>query len=48
MAATGELDADFDYQLNVNLQTRTEGHFSRDNITDSESLSIPMGEMIAR
>ncbi len=47
MAATGELDADFDYQLNVNLQTQGDGHFSRDNITESESLSMPMQEMLA-
>ncbi|MCP4428006.1 MAG: hypothetical protein GY803_26265 [Chloroflexi bacterium] len=46
MAATGELDADFDYRFNLNLATRDEGHFSSANITDSESLSIPMKEML--
>jgi uncharacterized protein YfaS (alpha-2-macroglobulin family) len=47
MAATGELEADFDYQLNVNLETRTEGQFTQANISNSESLSIPLSEMIA-
>ncbi|MCB9420546.1 MAG: Ig-like domain-containing protein [Ardenticatenaceae bacterium] len=46
MAATGELEADFDYQLNVNLDTRAEGQFTPANITESESLSIPLSEMI--
>ncbi|MEJ2750633.1 MAG: alpha-2-macroglobulin, partial [Anaerolineae bacterium] len=46
MAATGELDANFDYQLNVNLETRSEGQFTPANITNSESLSIPLSEMI--
>lgn len=47
MAATGELDADFEYQLNVNLDTRAEGQFTPANVTESESLSIPLNDLIA-
>ncbi len=46
MLATGELDADFDYRLNVNTETQTEGHFSLENMLDNESLSVPMGELL--
>jgi hypothetical protein len=46
MVATGELEADFDYRLDVNAQTQTEGHFSQQNMTQSESISVPMADML--
>lgn len=46
MAASGELDAGYDYQLNVNTETLVEGQFSSDNITSSEARAIPMDELV--
>lgn len=42
MTATGELDADFSYGLDVNTATMTEGTFTRANITENEQLSVPL------
>jgi uncharacterized protein YfaS (alpha-2-macroglobulin family) len=46
MAATGELDANYDYQLNVNTEPLAEGAFSQANITENESLSVPVRELV--
>jgi uncharacterized protein YfaS (alpha-2-macroglobulin family) len=46
MLSTGELDADFAYQFNVNAQTRSDGRFSRDNIINNESLSVPLKDLV--
>ena len=46
MAVTGELDAEYDYQLNVNAASRLEGRFSRENVTDSAALDIPLRELL--
>jgi uncharacterized protein YfaS (alpha-2-macroglobulin family) len=42
MVATGELEANYDYQLNVNTQPVAEGTFSQANITENEAVSVPL------
>lgn len=46
MAATGELEANYDYNLNVNLQPVTNGRFSTNTITDSRSFSLPISDLL--
>ncbi len=45
MAASGELDADFDYQLNVNSTPFANGTFNSANIATSDALSVPIGNL---
>jgi uncharacterized protein YfaS (alpha-2-macroglobulin family) len=45
MIASGELDANYDYQLAVNLQSRAGGSFSADTITESEVVSVPVADL---
>ncbi len=42
MAATGELDADYAYELNVNLETVANGRFTQENLTDNLEIEIPI------
>ncbi|MCB8949807.1 MAG: Ig-like domain-containing protein [Ardenticatenaceae bacterium] len=46
LVATGELDANYDYSLEVNLQSFTDGSFTTDSITDSRNLSLSLGELL--
>jgi uncharacterized protein YfaS (alpha-2-macroglobulin family) len=46
MVASGELDAAYNYALNVNLQPRAEGSFSSETITDSEVVAVPVSELL--
>jgi uncharacterized protein YfaS (alpha-2-macroglobulin family) len=46
MAASGELEADYDYRVDVNGAELSSGHFDRNNITESEELSVPTGELL--
>ena len=46
MVATGELNADYDYNLNVNLQPVTDGRFTTSSITDSRTLSLPVRDLL--
>jgi uncharacterized protein YfaS (alpha-2-macroglobulin family) len=50
LAVSGELEADYAYELNVNLQPRAEGTFSADSadegLTTSEALSVPINELV--
>ena len=46
MVNSGELDATYDYGLNVNLQQVAGGTFSRDNIADTEEVSIPVSGLV--
>ncbi|MEW5988505.1 MAG: Ig-like domain-containing protein, partial [Chloroflexota bacterium] len=46
MVATGELDADYDYQVNVNLRPLDEGSFTRDNVTEVKELSVPISDLL--
>jgi uncharacterized protein YfaS (alpha-2-macroglobulin family) len=46
MVASGELDANYDYSLEVNLQPVTDGRFTTSTITNSRTLSLPVGELL--
>ena len=46
MVASGELEAGYDYALELNLQPAASGSFSQVNITESESLSLPVGSLV--
>jgi uncharacterized protein YfaS (alpha-2-macroglobulin family) len=46
MVATGELDANYDYSLEVNLQPVTDGRFTTSTVTDSRNLSLPLSELL--
>jgi uncharacterized protein YfaS (alpha-2-macroglobulin family) len=46
MVVSGELDADYEYMLNVNSETLLEGSFTPANITESRSASVPIGELV--
>ncbi|MEZ4515816.1 MAG: MG2 domain-containing protein [Chloroflexota bacterium] len=45
MAASGELDANYDYQLNVNLQPQADGTFTSDTLTTSEVVAVPVDQL---
>ncbi|VAW31131.1 hypothetical protein MNBD_CHLOROFLEXI01-3160, partial [hydrothermal vent metagenome] len=47
LAASGELEANYDYSLNVNLQPVTDGRFTTNSITDSRAFSLPIGDLLA-
>ncbi|MFQ5421609.1 MAG: alpha-2-macroglobulin, partial [Anaerolineae bacterium] len=47
MVVSGEVDADYAYGLNLNLQNVAEGQFNRDNLTENESVSLPVSGMVA-
>ncbi|MCP4360504.1 MAG: hypothetical protein GY796_21050 [Chloroflexi bacterium] len=42
LAETGELDANYDYGLQVNLQPTADGRFTPDNITESRPVAVPV------
>ena len=46
MAASGELEPDYAYQLRVNLQPRASGSFTPTDVTSSEVVSIPVSELL--
>lgn len=46
LVQTQELEAAYDWQLNVNTQPAADGSFSQANITDSVWESIPMNELV--
>jgi hypothetical protein len=46
MAASGELEANYDYRLNVNTRPETEGAFDADTLTESEAVSVPLGNLL--
>ncbi len=45
MAATGELDANYDYAFAVNGQVQASGTFAEANVTDTEVVSIPIARL---
>ena len=47
MAATGELNAGYNYTLNVNARTWQQGQFSRDNLTETAAYSVPLNNLLA-
>lgn len=46
MAASGELDADYDYTLNVNLRQQATGSFSQANLADTDVEQIRLAELV--
>ncbi len=48
LVATGELDASYDYGLQVNLQPVADGAFSRDTIAESRHVSVPVPGLFSR
>ena len=42
MAASGELNVDYDYKVAVNGRGLSEGHFDQENVTESAELAIAM------
>lgn len=46
LAASGELEADYSYALNVNLQPRAEGTFNAETLTESEAVSAPINQLV--
>ncbi|WP_374688799.1 alpha-2-macroglobulin family protein, partial [Promineifilum sp.] len=46
MAVSGELEADYAYELQVNLQPRASGNFTADDVTSSEVVEVPVSELL--
>ncbi|UCG25010.1 MAG: alpha-2-macroglobulin, partial [Chloroflexota bacterium] len=46
MAVSGELEADYDYQVDVNADRLANGGFDSDNVTDNEELSVPVSQLL--
>ena len=46
MAATGELEADYQYTLAVNTTQQAQGNFASADILTGESLSLPISELV--
>ncbi len=46
MAASGELDAAYPYQLNLNATPLAEGQFGQENISDNITLSVPIRNLL--
>jgi hypothetical protein len=50
LAVSGELEADYAYQLNVNLQPEVEGSFAGDDsaavLAESEAVSVPVNQLV--
>jgi len=47
MAVSGELEPNFAYELLVNLGSRAEGTFTPDNVLESETVEIPLSDLLA-
>ncbi|MCA9977419.1 MAG: hypothetical protein KC413_16785, partial [Anaerolineales bacterium] len=47
MRVTGELEANYDYSLAVNLEMEVQGEFTPANVTNSELTSIPVSDLAA-
>jgi uncharacterized protein YfaS (alpha-2-macroglobulin family) len=46
MAVSGELEADYAYQIDVNLQRLSDGRFDSDNVTRNEDLALPITQLL--
>ncbi len=46
MVASGELDANYAYQLNVNLQPESSGAFTPEMVTESELIEVPVDDLL--
>lgn len=45
MVATGELEADYEYLLNVNTEPVLEGSFTSENVTENRTVAVPVGRL---
>lgn len=46
MAVSGELEADFNYQLDANMESLARGHFGPENVLQSEDRAVPVSALI--
>ena len=46
LVASGELEANYDYNLDVNLQPVTDGRFTTSSITDSRTFALPISDLL--
>lgn len=46
MAASGELEADYGYELLVNLQSQASGQFTPEDVTASEVVEVPVNQLV--
>ncbi len=46
MAVSGELEADYDYQVDVNTERLAAGRFESNNVTANEELSVPLTQLL--
>ena len=46
MVVSGELEPEYAYELQVNLQPRVSGSFTPDDATASETLTVPLNELV--
>ena len=46
MVVSGELEPDYAYALQVNLQPRASGSFTPDDATASETVTVPLSELV--
>jgi uncharacterized protein YfaS (alpha-2-macroglobulin family) len=46
MMASGELEANYEYNMDVNLQEVTDGRFTTSTVTDSRNLSLPISRLL--
>ena len=46
MVVSGELEPEYAYELQVNLQPRVSGSFTPDDATASETLTVPLSELV--
>ena len=46
MVVSGELEPDYAYELQVNLQPRASGSFTAANATASETVTVPLSELV--
>jgi uncharacterized protein YfaS (alpha-2-macroglobulin family) len=46
MVVSGELEPEYAYELQVNLQPRASGSFTPDDATASETVSVPLSELV--
>jgi uncharacterized protein YfaS (alpha-2-macroglobulin family) len=46
MVASGELEAEYTYQVGINGESIVEGGFDRSNITESDEISVPVRDLL--
>jgi hypothetical protein len=46
MVVSGELEADYNYEVDANLTLLADGHFGRENVTESADLAVPVSQLL--